>query len=43
VIDECPMAFEKIAYSQNRFGFITYKLNKSIIQEDPCLLAVTKA
>ncbi|MBS0290128.1 MAG: hypothetical protein JSS07_08865 [Proteobacteria bacterium] len=43
VIAACPNAFEKIASSPNRFNFVTYKINKNLLQKDPCLLnLVTK-
>ncbi|MBS0286205.1 MAG: hypothetical protein JSR17_02850 [Proteobacteria bacterium] len=37
VIGQCPSAFEKIAYAPNRFSFVTYKINKTQLQNDPCL------
>lgn len=43
VISECPSAFEKIGGSKNRFNFVTYKVNKIILQRDPCLTKMAKA
>jgi hypothetical protein len=37
VVGECPLAFEKMATSQNRFSFVTYKVNKTLLTTDPCL------
>ena len=40
VIQECPLAFKKVTGSQNRFSFVTYMVNKSTLQNDPCLIAL---
>ncbi len=42
VISECPNAFDKVASSPNRFSFVTYKINKTLLLEDPCLLNLAK-
>lgn len=42
VISACPNAFDKIASSPNRFSFVTYKINKSLLSEDPCLMNLAK-
>lgn len=42
VISACPAAFEQQTFSQNRFGFVTYKVNKQLIKQDPCLQAFSK-
>lgn len=42
LILECPQAFEKVTHSQNRFSFITYRVNKGLLQQDPCLRSKAK-
>lgn len=42
VVKECPMAFEQISSSKNRFSFVTYKVNKEALQQDPCLVNLAK-
>lgn len=40
VIQQCPHAFQKISGPKNRFNFMTYKLNKKVLETDPCLVAL---
>ncbi|MFI4938008.1 MAG: hypothetical protein ACHQJ6_05810 [Candidatus Berkiellales bacterium] len=37
VLKLCPSAFQKVTEANNKYGFTTYKVNNSILQEDPCL------
>ncbi|MGD9591152.1 MAG: hypothetical protein AB7V32_01365 [Candidatus Berkiella sp.] len=37
VVSTCPSAFEKVADAPNRFSFVTYKIDKSALQQDDCL------
>lgn len=42
VIAECPKAFERVTHSVNKLSFVTYKIDKSQLHKDPCLLALAK-
>lgn len=42
VLKECPTAFEQISSPNNRFNFVTYRVNKALLQEDPCLINLAK-
>lgn len=37
LIQECPLAFERVSTAKNKFGFTTYKIDSVIFLQDPCL------
>lgn len=39
IVEQCPQAFVKVSSPDGKFGFITYKVLKPELQQDPCLLA----
>lgn len=43
VVQACPKAFSQISSADNRFNFITYSVNKEILQQDPCLFKLAQA
>lgn len=38
VIQECPLAFNKLTTGNNKFRFVTYGVKKEIFLQDPCLI-----
>lgn len=43
VVKECPSAFEKVSGPNNRFNFVTYKVDKTKLHQDPCLISLHNA
>ena len=40
IIAQCPVAFEHVSGPQSKFSFETYKINKPLLQQDPCLVTL---
>lgn len=40
LVDACPAAFSRVLTPKTKFGITTYKVNKDLLQGDPCLMAL---
>ena len=38
VIQDCPLAFQRVTTPKNKFCFSTYKIKKEALRDDPCLI-----